>query len=148
LKHEYQKAIAELNFLHITSDATLAHGSPDQPEEFHYLFSVADARPSFRAFQTPLCFVGHTHIPSLFMESAFSMDYLPPGLYPLKKDERYILNPGSVGQPRDRDPRLALGIFDDEKWTFELVRLEYDNRKAAQKIRKAGLPDFLAARLL
>jgi diadenosine tetraphosphatase ApaH/serine/threonine PP2A family protein phosphatase len=58
------------------------------------------------------------------------------------------LNPGSIGQPRDRDPRLSFGIFDGENKTFEIVRLPYDNEKAAQKIRKAGLPAFLADRLL
>jgi len=76
------------------------------------------------------------------------MSYLREGVYELARNERYILNPGSVGQPRDRDPRLAFGIFDDRDWTFEVVRLEYDNRKAAEKIRQAGLPTFLADRLL
>ena len=148
LKSEHKNRIQKLNFIHIASSLTAAHGSPDQPEEYRYLFSFEDARPSFRAFQTPLCFVGHTHLPSLFTESTEFSRYLPPGSYELKKGERYILNPGSVGQPRDRDPRLAFGIFDDAAWTFELVRLKYDNEKAARKIQEAGLPLFLAARLL
>lgn len=148
LKKEYQNKIPRLNYLHITPSTTLAHGSPDEPEEFRYLFSFRDARSSFRSFETPICFVGHTHVPSLFTESAETATYLTPGNYRLKREERYIVNPGSVGQPRDRDPRLAFGIFDDEDWTFELVRLEYDNQKAASKIRKAGLPAFLADRLL
>ena len=148
LKPEHQQRIKSLNFLHVASPLTAAHGSPDKPEEYRYLFSFEDARPSFRAFETPICFVGHTHVPSLFIESTESANYLSPGSYPLTRDERYIVNPGSVGQPRDQDPRLAFGIFDDETWTFELVRLEYDNQKAARKIREAGLPLFLAARLL
>lgn len=148
LKAEARKKILGLRYLHITSQATLAHGSPDHPEEFRYLFSFGDARPSFRAFETPVCFVGHTHIPSVFIESRESAAYLTPGRYALDRRERYLLNPGSVGQPRDRDPRLAFGIFDDSDWTFELIRLKYDNEKAATKIRKAGLPAFLADRLL
>lgn len=148
LESEYKDRIRGLNFVHIAPLLTAAHGSPDQPEEYRYLFSFEDARPSFKAFQTPLCFVGHTHIPSLFIESTESVSYLSPGPYRLKKDERYILNPGSIGQPRDQDSRLAFGIFDEEAWTFELVRLKYDNQKAARKIREAGLPLFLAARLL
>lgn len=148
LKPEYRDRIRELNFLHIGPSLTAAHGSPDRPEEYRYLFSFEDARASFRAFETPICFVGHTHLPSLFRESTESVSYLQPGSYALEPDERYLLNPGSVGQPRDRDPRLAFGIFDDEKWNFEIVRLKYDNEKAAAKIRKAGLPDFLAERLL
>lgn len=148
LKPEYRERISKLNYLHITSWATSAHGSPDRPEEFRYLFSFRDARPSFSAFKTPICFVGHTHVPSLFIESSASVDYLPPDSYSLKRNERYILNPGSVGQPRDRDPRLAFGIFDDEKWMFQVIRLKYDNQRAADKIRRAGLPTFLADRLL
>lgn len=148
LKREYHEKIRELNYLHITSSATLAHGSPSSPEEFRYIFSFADARPAFHSFETPLCFVGHTHVPSMFVESSGSVWYLRPGVYELERNERYILNPGSVGQPRDQDPRLAFGIFDDQKWTFEVVRLEYDNQKAAAKIREAGLPAYLADRLL
>jgi len=148
LDPEYQKKIPELRYLHITLSSTLTHGSPDRPDEFRYLFSFEDARRSFHAFETPLCFVGHTHVPSIFYEATESMSYLREGVYELARNERYILNPGSVGQPRDRDPRLAFGIFDDRDWTFEVVRLEYDNRKAAEKIRQAGLPTFLADRLL
>lgn len=148
LKGEYKKEIAGLRYLYITPSATLVHGSPHEPEEFHYLFSGSDAYSSFQAFETPVCFVGHTHIPSRFTESSGEAEYLPPGRYPLKKRERYILNPGSLGQPRDRDPRLSFGIFDDKDWSFEVVRLKYDNQKAAAKIRKAGLPSYFATRLL
>ena len=148
LEQKCKEKIPGLPYLHITTSATMAHGSPDRPEEFRYLFSAKDAWPAFHAFETALCFVGHTHIPSLFLESEGTVRYLPPGHYELQRNERYILNPGSVGQPRDRDPRLSFGIFDDQKWTFDLVRLEYDNQKAAAKIRKAGLPAFLADRLL
>ena len=147
LKPEHQKKIRGLPYLHIRSSSTAAHGSPDEPETFRYLFSFADARPSFAVFKTPICFVGHTHYPALFTESKGTTDYLAAGKYALKKEERYIINPGSVGQPRDWNPRLGFGIFDDEEWTFEQVRLEYDYRKAAEKIRQAGLPASLADRL-
>ena len=148
LKEEYKKKIAGLRYLHITPSVTLAHGSPNEPKEFRYLLSSEEAHASFRVLETPICFVGHTHIPSRFTASSEEGEYLPPGRYPLKKKERYILNPGSVGQPRDQDPRLSFGIFDDEDWAFEIVRLKYDNEKAAAKIRKAGLPAYLADRLL
>ena len=148
LKPVLRDKISNLQYLHLSSNATLAHGSPDKPEKYRYLFSFNDARSSFGAFKTPLCFVGHTHVPSLFTESNRTAKYLLPGIYPLRREEHCILNPGSVGQPRDRDPRLSLGIFDDETWTFQLVRLKYDNKKAADKIRAAGLPAYLADRLL
>ena len=143
-----REKISKLHYVHMTANATLVHASPNQPEEFHYLFSPEEARPAFRAFQTPLCFIGHTHVPTRFVESSRSAEYLPPGKYQLERGERYILNPGAIGQPRDRDPRLAFGIFDEDDWTFEVVRLQYDNQKAAGKIRDAGLPVHLAARLL
>ena len=148
LSPDLQKKIHDLPYLHITSPATLAHGSPHEPHEFHYLYTMKDARPAFRAFETVLCFVGHTHLPSLFRESSDKVQYLTPGVYELERNEHYILNPGSVGQPRDGDRRLGFGIFDDQAWTFEIVRLEYDNVKASGKIRRAGLPPYLADRLL
>jgi predicted phosphodiesterase len=148
LKPEHKKKIRELRYVQITLSSTLAHSSPDKPRDFRYLFSPSDAEPSFHAFETPLCFIGHTHIPSLFSEAHRSAEYLRPGTRALERNERFILNPGSVGQPRDRDPRLSFGLFDDKKWTFEIVRLEYENGKAADKIRKAGLPAWLADRLL
>ncbi len=148
LMPEHRQRIHDLHYLHINLFSTMAHGSPDRPEKFRYLISFEDARGSFLCFKTALCFVGHTHIPTLFSEASESAVYLKPGKYELQRTEHYILNPGSVGQPRDRDPRLSLGIFDDKHWTFEIVRLEYDNQKAADKIRKAGLPAYLADRLL
>ena len=148
LAPELKKEIPKLAYLKIENGVTLAHGSPDNPEEFRYLMSYSDARPSFGQMETQICFVGHTHVPSCFLESAGTAFYLGPGVQTLKKNERTILNPGSVGQPRDQDKRLSFGIWDPEKWTFEIVRLEYDKRTAAEKIRKAGLPPFLADRLL
>jgi diadenosine tetraphosphatase ApaH/serine/threonine PP2A family protein phosphatase len=143
-----KKEILSLPYLRIEKGMTFAHGSPDEPETFRYLFSFEDAVPSFKKMEGTICFVGHTHVPSCFCEGTKEAGYIPAGLYALRKGERYILNPGSVGQPRDRDPRLAFGIFDDEKQTFEVVRLAYANDKAADKIRKAGLPRYLADRLL
>ena len=129
-------------------NVTWAHGSVHEPEEFHYLFRDADAKPSFKALGTNFCFFGHTHIPSLFTEKAHEIRYLTAGSYQLMRGERYLINPGSVGQPRDRDPRLGFALFDSDRLTLEIIRLDYDNKKAAEKIRNAGLPAYLADRLL
>jgi len=145
---QFKKEILPLVYMKIQHNVTFAHGSPDQPERFRYLMKFEDAKSSFQKFEHSVCFVGHTHVPCCFCESAKSVEYLRPGVLNLKKGERYILNPGSVGQPRDRDPRLSYGIFDEDKQTFEIFRLEYDNEKAATKIRNAGLPQYLADRLL
>ena len=129
-------------------NVTWAHGSPHEPEEFHYLFREEDVTPSFKILETNFCFFGHTHIPSLFASKTCEPRYLTAGSYQFAKGERYLINPGSVGQPRDRNPRLSFAVFDSQELTLEIVRLDYDNKKAAEKIRKAGLPAYLADRLL
>lgn len=148
MPEDLKKKIAGLPYLKIDKAFTFVHGSPNSPEEFHYVVDPQDAQKSFLAFDSPVCFVGHTHVPSCFCETARSALYLRPGILKLEDGERYLLNPGSIGQPRDRDWRLAFGIFDEDKKTFEIVRLDYDNRTAAEKIRRAGLPRAFADRLL
>ncbi len=129
-------------------DVTFVHSSPGRPEDFSYLLKYEDAVPAFKQMKTRICFIGHTHIPACFCELTQSAENLKPGIFKIPEKGKVILNPGSVGQPRDKDPRLAFGIYDDELQTFEIIRLEYDNQKAAEKIRKAGLPKYLADRLL
>lgn len=148
LADDFKKAIHDLPYVYLAKKWSLAHGSPDHPEEFRYLFDDEDARSSFRTMEKAVCLVGHTHIPACFSENRHAGTYLKPGLLHLRPGERYILNPGSIGQPRDYDPRLSFGIYDPDEETFEIVRLPYDNKSAADKIRAAGLPPFLADRLL
>ena len=131
-----------------TPTADFCHSSLHEPEEFHYLFGYEDAAPTFDKMSKAVCFAGHTHVPGCICENDRSSRKLEPGIFRLEAGKRYVLNPGSVGQPRDGDSRLSLGIYDDESAIFELIRLEYDNVKAADKIRRAGLPRFLADRLL
>lgn len=140
--------IKGLPYMQIQDTLTLAHGTIHVPERFDYLLDPSEAHKSFLAMQTRVGFVGHSHIPCVFTEKSQESRHLSEGMLQLRKDERYLLNPGSIGQPRDRDTRLSFGIFDADELTFEIVRLPYDNKTAAQKIRKEGLPRFLADRLL
>ena len=137
-----------LPFIHITPSYTMAHAAIANPEAFDYLFYFDDALPSFRQMETPLGWIGHTHVPQIFMAKGKSGAYLNEGKYPLDRSEKYLINPGSVGQPRDRDTRLSFAVFDEEAYSLQIVRLSYDSRKTAQKIREAGLPESLAERLL
>jgi diadenosine tetraphosphatase ApaH/serine/threonine PP2A family protein phosphatase len=137
-----------LSYLRIDGNITAAHGTLHSPEEFHYLFDESDAHKSFLALRTPWGFVGHSHVPSFFSEKEGTGGCLKEGVLKLRKNERYLLNPGSIGQPRDGDSRLSFGIFDEDELTFEIVRLPYDNRKASEKILAEGLPASLAYRLL
>jgi diadenosine tetraphosphatase ApaH/serine/threonine PP2A family protein phosphatase len=148
LKPGLIEKIKGLPYLQNEAEVILSHGTPCDPEQFDYLLEPADAHKSFMSFREKFGFVGHTHIPSFFAEQEQTSGYLKEGVHPFKKGERYLLNPGSIGQPRDRDLRLSFGIFDPEELMFEIVRLPYDNKKAAQKILAAGLPHFLADRLV
>ncbi len=148
LSERLKAKILDIPWVAAEGDAVFVHGSLDEPEAFHYLFTFDDAAGTFRKMQTAVCFVGHTHLPGCICEGERTAKLLPPGLLALKEGERYILNPGSVGQPRDADPRSAYGIYDSMQRTFEIFRLPYDNIKTADKIRKAGLPRSLADRLL
>ena len=148
LKPELAIKIKDLPYMQIREKFTVTHGTIYDPEMFHYLINLAEVRKSFLAMQTPVGFIGHTHIPCVFTEKEPAEKYLKEGVLKLHKNERYLLNPGSIGQPRDRDPRLSFGIFDEDELTFEIVRLSYDNKKAADKILAEGLPASLAYRLL
>jgi diadenosine tetraphosphatase ApaH/serine/threonine PP2A family protein phosphatase len=108
------------------------HSTPTNPEKWNYIFSKEEAARHFEAFKESFCFIGHSHIPAEFAS---------------RNGKQRIINIGSIGQPRDRDPRLSFIIYDSKRKAFERVRLEYDIEKAAAKIRAAGLPEFLAERL-
>ena len=133
----------------VEGDCTLAHGSPRHPIwEYIHLPSVAAA--NFDRFQTPYCLVGHTHVPVVFRAlDANRADMFIPSLdTPLSLGEdRLIINPGSVGQPRDGDPRASFLILDEEANTIQFYRVEYPIEHTQSLILKAGLPQRLAARL-
>jgi len=148
LDSQTKEKLAHLPPIYIHKNITLAHGSPDRPEEFPYIDEWEEASKAFKAFKTPICFVGHTHLPQIFSERKKISGYLKEGTYQLSRDDRYIISCGSVGQPRDMDTRLSFGIYDDKNHTIELVRLPYAKEEAAKKIRVAGLPRFFADRLL
>jgi predicted phosphodiesterase len=148
LEPRWERFLKEMPYLIVEPDFTIAHGCIEGPENFEYLFYFEDAAPSLDKLQTPLGFVGHTHVPQMFRKHERNAVYLRAGDYALDGRETYLLNPGSVGQPRDQDVRLSCGILDTETHCFSLVRLAYDNRLAARKIIDAGLPEYLGRRLL
>jgi diadenosine tetraphosphatase ApaH/serine/threonine PP2A family protein phosphatase len=133
-------------------DATLVHASPRDPEEWEYLVSAEDGFEVFGDFDTRLCFVGHSHRPGVWSLGSSGPDYDPSAggsarSTALEPGRRYIVNVGSVGQPRDRDPRAAYAVWDQERRTVAIRRVAYELREAARKIVAAGLPRALADRL-
>ena len=120
-------------------EVLLSHASPFEPNEWHYVISEYDTREAFRSFTERICFIGHSHIPVIFSERGKAVTVSETG--------RFIVNVGSVGQPRDGNPKLSFGFFDTESGSYQNVRVGYDIDTAAEKIRKAGLPRTLAERL-
>jgi diadenosine tetraphosphatase ApaH/serine/threonine PP2A family protein phosphatase len=142
LTQENLEFLKSLPFQHVIDDLTFVHASPRDPEQWEYVFSAHEAKTNFESFQTRICFVGHTHIPGVFPED------LKMQKSKVVRENRYIINVGSVGQPRDGNWKLSFGIFDTSAWMYDLIRSEYDVQTASEKIVAADLPRFLADRLL
>lgn len=130
-------------------EATIAHGSPRDPL-WEYILNTLTARLNFDHFDTPWCFVGHSHIQSVFVKDEISdrvtVEQTKPDVT-ISLHPKLILNPGSVGQPRDRDPRAAYAIYDTEARTWTPKRVEYNIAEVQQRIREAGLPEKHAVRI-
>jgi predicted phosphodiesterase len=128
----------------------ICHGSPF--DEDHYIFDGVDARHALETATRPLCLFGHTHLPVMFrvLGDTFEGSALNPDVetaLPLDPNGQYLVNVGSVGQPRDGDPRAAYGILDEGARELHLRRVVYPVENAQRKILAAGLPASLANRL-
>jgi predicted phosphodiesterase len=132
----------------------ICHGSPD--DEDAYLFTESEARSAFAATDANVMFFGHSHVPCIFElgregDRESIVGVLVRGsrvAIDLDPAKRYLINPGSVGQPRDRDPHGAYGIYDSTARRFTLYRVAYDADAARRRILAAGLPGVLGDRLL
>ena len=125
---------------------TLVHATLDVPENFDYLLTAYDAHLSLEILDTPVCFVGHSHVPVTFAENG-SVTFSFASEIDLEGVRKAIVNAGSVGQPRDGNPFASYGVYDSVKNRVEVRRVEYDFRTASKKILDAGLPTVLAERL-
>jgi predicted phosphodiesterase len=126
------------------------HGSLHGPELFNYIATIFDAELSFDALDKPVLFYGHTHIPLTFFDTT-PMTYTMESEIRITKEMKSLVNVGSVGQPRDEDPRACYAVYEPDSengsGVVRIRRVPYDVRSAGQKIKKAGLPDALAIRL-
>jgi len=128
----------------------VCHGAPF--DEDHYIFDGGDARMAIQAAERPLCLYGHTHLPAIFKVVEGILDGEAPDgdrevVVPLQRGARYLINVGSIGQPRDGDPRAGYGVLDDEARELRLFRVPYPVEKAQHRILSAHLPASLANRL-
>ena len=148
LRKEHLKWLSELPPKIISNDIFISHGSPTKPEEFHYVLSTEDAVEATRHFQNILAVLGHSHAPFIFEKGDTHARFIVENEYVIKPKCQYIFNIGSVGQPRDGDPRAVYAVYNTENRLFSIKRVEYDIKRAVEKINQAGLPHVLGSRLI
>lgn len=123
----------------------LCHGSPKDPEAWNYVITLQDAERAFYNFDERLCLIGHSHVPFIVEMTEDRNLIVHSDRARMREGSRYLVNAGSVGQPRDGDPRASMVIIEDD--LIEIKRLEYDFRPTQTKMLRQGLPEYLAQRL-
>ncbi|MFV0414964.1 MAG: metallophosphoesterase family protein [Chthoniobacterales bacterium] len=146
LNDEDKNWLRSLRLQRQVRDFTIVHATLDTPHKWAYVFNQLDAASSFSYQFTSVCFIGHTHTPRAYIRdgnvTASSIDVLA-----VQPGKKYLINIGSVGQPRDGNEQAAYCIYDTDANEISLRRIDYDIPGAQEAIRKAGLPDRLAERL-
>ncbi|MBC7187510.1 MAG: metallophosphoesterase family protein [Calditrichaeota bacterium] len=148
LSEDHREFLCGLQYLYRRESLLFVHATPEAPEQWYYLETFDDARRSFAAFGEQICFLGHSHVPVVLeLGEDGQIGVNTEQKVVLAKGRRYLINVGSVGQPRDGNPDACFGVFDTEELTFELVRVGYAFESTQEKILAAGLPAYLADRL-
>jgi diadenosine tetraphosphatase ApaH/serine/threonine PP2A family protein phosphatase len=135
-----------LKYTHSENNILFVHASPLRPETYRYVLNTESAAANFESFTEKICFIGHSHRPLLF-EQPLTGEILKAAEGKLNPESRYIINVGSVGQPRDGNPKLSFGLFSSDNNEYRNIRVKYDVASASAKIEKEGLPLQLAQRL-
>jgi predicted phosphodiesterase len=146
LSDDEKAFLSGLKLVESAPGITLVHSTLNSPELFEYIQTSYDAHLSFQYQNTPVCFVGHSHVPVVFTKKhtvSFTMDTT----IEVDPKAKTMINVGSVGQPRDENPDSSYAVYDVDRQTIQIKRVRYDVEKAARKILKAGLPEILAERL-
>lgn len=128
-------------------DFLAVHASPYQPEAWVYVLEPLEAADAFHVMSHPLAFIGHTHFPAVHIDNGAVLPFMVGDHVTVEDGKKFLVNVGSVGQPRDGDARAAYVIYDSDTKTATIFRVDYDVDRAAQKILDAGLPPMLADRL-
>lgn len=148
LTEEHKEFLSSLPvsiIFHSIEDIFLVHSTPREPESWHYLLTLWDAEINFRYFSERICLLGHSHVPFVIEKQPSGDMLVYRDNVILKKGLRYIINVGSVGQPRDHDPRACYAIMDNNSITF--IRVDYNIKKTQKKMSEASLPRPLIDRL-
>ena len=130
-------------------DLYFVHASPFEPDKWHYVLTAVEAERAFQHLPKRIGFAGHSHLPSIFSKGPIGSLHLYVGhdFHPLEEN-RYLVNVGSVGQPRDNDPRACYVIYDSSEMELTYRRVEYDMQLTQSKMSRANLPKMLIDRLL
>lgn len=147
LTPEEIRFLRTLPFVATKMGITLVHSTMDNPEGFGYVFDHLQAEAHFSHQVTPICFHGHTHCPMIYEKQIGAVYRIDAQDFKIPLGRKYFINVGSVGQPRDGDPRASYVLFDPKSRLVRFRRLEYDVAAARSKILEAGLPPRLAERL-
>lgn len=140
--------ISDLDMDAHLADIYLVHASPHTPDQWRYIISGNEAELAFEQFEEQICFYGHSHLPMIFSRSAEGGVRQQVGHdFDLDREKRYLVNVGSVGQPRDNDSRAAYVSFDTESGDVTYHRVDYDIERTQRLMREAGLPALLTDRL-
>jgi len=143
ISEEWKSYLEALPMIFEESGIVYVHSSPHKPALWSYIVSREDALFEFRYFKGSAAFIGHSHISGIFCHDGDTFD----DKVILNEEKRYIINVGSVGQPRDGNTNAAYAVYDDTMKSVNINRVAYDVGSAAEKIRDAGLPSFLSSRL-
>jgi diadenosine tetraphosphatase ApaH/serine/threonine PP2A family protein phosphatase len=140
--------MSDFDIQHIFNDILLVHSSPKEPEFWHYILDMDDARESFDYFTQKICLVGHTHRPYIvYKEGEDEVALSKQTEEIIAENRRYLINIGSLGQPRDGDPRSCYLIVDSEKNLVRHKRVTYNVKATQSDMAKIGMPDYLIERL-
>ena len=140
--------MSDFELTHQIDDIYMVHSSPRDPENWYYILDMDDAEENFDYFEQKICLVGHTHRPYIVYKCQTAAVVLSKQTEEILKDDcRYLINIGSVGQPRDSDPRSCYLIYDTDKKTVKLQRIDYNVKNTQNDMAKLGLPGYLIERL-
>lgn len=131
--------LAKLPLTASSANATFVHASPRDPDRWTRIESFPIAQSQFDHFDTDVCFIGHSHVPAVLSDRV--------GVFNVRAGYRFLINVGSVGQPRDGDSRASFAVFDTEAFTYRLERVPYDVARAMKRIEEEKLPAQLGRRL-
>jgi len=145
---KHRDTLSEYDTVRRYGECIFAHASPLSPMEWQYVYTINQANAIFEKVAEKYIFIGHTHVPAIIEHNAMRSSKVVSGTFSMIAPEsRYLINVGSIGQPRDGIAAASFALLDAKKGTIAIRRVPYDIRSAQEKIRNVGLPESLAERL-